>query len=365
MATLSLNTIYHHEKELKYLPFLIESLQAQSFRDFEVIILNNGLSEAVFKKIIDAYGKIGVNVRVIQSPTNIGFAGGQNLLFKDTTAPYLMMLNNDMYLMPNVLENCVNFLERHKEVFGVSARLMRWDFSIVENLPADLPPSARAEKGFTNYIDAIGIRLLRNRRAVEWLTREEWKADSDNPHVAKLFQQTLVEVFGVSGALPVFRTSALKNVLLPGGDIFDPTYHSYKEDLDLAYRLRNAGFTSYILLDTTTYHDRTGAGPKGLSDWAAAQNKMYQTDYVRFHSYKNHLRTLYKNEYWQNFLLDFPYIFWYELKKFGYMLFLKPSLLFRGWFEMIKNFGYTRAARKAIKASRKMHWRGLRRWFYV
>ena len=365
MATLSLNTIYHHEKELKYLPYLIDSLKKQSYQDFEINILNNGLSSEVFSKIETAYRELGVNVRVLSSPTNIGFAGGQNLLFQETSTPFVMMLNNDMYLIPNVLQNCVDFLERHKEVFGVSPRLMRWDFAAVEASPVSLSVFERATIGFTNFIDAIGIRLLRNRRAVEWLTREEWAENSPNPHVTKLFKQTMVEVFGVSGALPVFRTSSLQNVLLPCGDIFDPTYHSYKEDLDLAYRLRNAGFTSYVLLDTVTYHDRTGAGPRGLSDWAAAQNKKYQTDYVRFHSYKNHLRTLYKNEYWQNYLLDFPYIFWYEFKKFVYMLFVKPNILFKSWFEIIKNISYTRRARRAIHASRKMHWRGLRRWFYV
>ncbi|HOX60402.1 MAG TPA: glycosyltransferase [Candidatus Magasanikbacteria bacterium] len=365
MATLSLNTIYHHEKELKYLPFLIESLKRQTFQDFEVKILNNGLSTEMFSKVENAYRTLGVNVEVVQSPTNIGFAGGQNLLFKKTSAAYVLMLNSDMYLMPNVLQNCVDFLERHREVFGVSVRLMRWDFAIVEAAMAVGSISERAGLGFTNFVDAIGIRLLRNRRAVEWLTREEWVGDSANPHVAKLFQQTMVEVFGVSGAMPVFRTSALQNVLLPGGDILDPTYHSYKEDLDIAYRLRNAGYTSYVLLDTVTYHDRTAAGPRGLSDWSAAQNKQYQTDYVRYHSYKNHLRTLYKNEYWQNFLIDFPFIFWYELKKFGYFLFTNPGMIIRAWYEILKNGKYTYAARQAIKASRKTHWRGLRRWFYV
>jgi GT2 family glycosyltransferase len=225
---------------------------------------------------------------------------------------------------------------------------MRWDFEA---------------KQFTSDIDAIGIRLLRNRRAVEWLTRERWAKDSLSKDVCEMYDKKTIEVFGVSGAFPMYRKSALDKLLLPGGNIFDPTYHSYKEDLDLAYRLRNAGYTSYVLLDAVAYHDRTAAGPKTLGDVAAAKNKRLQSKYVRFHSYKNHLRTLYKNEYWQNFLLDSPFILWFELKKFVYYLLTSPLILFKSWWEIFIDFKYMREAKKAIHASRKMYWKGLRRWF--
>ena len=161
----------------------------------------------------------------------------------------------------------------------------------------------------------------------------------------------------------MLRKSMIDPLLLAGENLFDPTYHSYKEDLDLAYRMRIAGHTSYVLLDTVAYHDRTGAGPKSLRDSAAIKNKSKQSYFVRYHSYKNHLRTLYKNEYWQNFVLDFPFIFWYELKKFGFLLLTQPKIIILGLKELFQHQKYTRAARKQIKATRKMYWKGLRRWF--
>jgi len=219
-----------------------------------------------------------------------------------------------------------------------------------------------AKVGFTSQIDAIGIRLFRNRRAVEWLTKQTWAKDSDCQEVREIFDKQVQEVFGVSGAFPIYRKAITDKVLLPGDNIFDPTYHSYKEDLDLAYRLRNAGFVSYVLLDTVSFHDRTGAGPKAMSDFAAATNKVKQPYFVSFHSYKNHLRTLYKNEYWQNVLIDFPMIFWYELKKFGYLLVFSPTVIINGWLEIFKTWGYMQSARTAILKSRRLHWKGIRRW---
>ncbi len=239
---------------------------------------------------------------------------------------------------------------------------MRWDFDLVTSMQAG-NPLEKASRGFTSDIDAIGIRLLRNRRAIEWLTRQTWAKDSDSREVRAMFDRSIIEVFGVSGAFAMLRKSLIDNVLLPSNNLFDPTYHSYKEDLDLAYRMRNAGYTSYVILDVAAYHDRTGAGPKSMSDAAAIKNKHRQSRYIRFHSYKNHIRTLYKNEYWQNFLLDSPWIVWFEAKKFVYILCTEPGIIFGSWKEIFAHFKKLRAARRSITASRKMYWKGLRRWF--
>ena len=323
-----------------------------------MLVIDNGSDGDVLRLVEDNLKALNKPYHVLKQGVNVGFAAGHNVGYRETVAPYVLLQNPDMYLMPDALEKMVNFLDQHHDVSTVSARLMRWDFEA---------------KQFTSDIDAIGIKLLRNRRAVEWLTRERWAKDSESKDVRDMYDKKLVEVFGVSGAFAMYRKSAIDKLSLPDfakatqgkprNNMFDPTYHSYKEDLDLAYRLRNAGYTSYILLDAVAYHDRTGAGPKTLGDFAAAKNKRSQSKYVRFHSYKNHLRTLYKNEYWQNFLLDSPFILWFEFKKFVYLLLTSPVILFKCWWEIIKNFKYTREAKKTIHASRKMYWRGLRRWF--
>ena len=348
MSKLSINLIVYSSKESAYIPHLFESLKKQTFQDWEMLVIDNKSGGNVLTLVEDNLKALNKSYRILKQDENIGFAAGHNAGYKETTAQYVLLQNPDMYLTPDTLEKMVNFLDQHQEVSTVSARLMRWDFEA---------------KQFTSDIDAIGIRLLRNRRAVEWLTRERWAKDSASKEVCEMYDKKTVEVFGVSGAFPMYRKSALDKLLLPGGNIFDPTYHSYKEDLDLAYRLRNAGYTSYVLLDAVAYHDRTAAGPKTLGDVAAAKNKRLQSEYVRFHSYKNHLRTLYKNEYWQNFLLDSPFILWFELKKLTYYLLTSPVILFKSWWEIIKNFKYTREAKKTIRASRKMYWKGLRRWF--
>ncbi|MBU0546184.1 glycosyltransferase [Patescibacteria group bacterium] len=347
----------------KYIPFLFASLKRQIFKEWELLVWDNASTDKTVEMVEKEMTVSGIKFRIIKSTENIGFSGGHNKLYKEVQTPYFLLQNVDMYLMPDALEKMVNFLDSHPETVSVAPRLMRWDFEKVQadlNNGSDVVGAAKA--GFTSQIDAIGIKLFRNRRAVEWLTKQTWAKDSENADVREIFDKPVQEVFGVSGAFPIYRKSITDKVLLPGDCIFDPTYHSYKEDLDLAYRLRNAGFVSYVLLDTVSFHDRTGAGPKAMSDLAAITNKFKQPYFVAFHSYKNHLRTLYKNEYWQNFLIDFPVIFLYELKKFIYLLIFSPAVVLNGLWEIFKTWGYMRIARVAVLKSRRLHWKGIRRW---
>lgn len=361
MKKLSVNLVVYNGA--KYIPFLFASLKKQTFKDWKLVFLDNASTDNTMALVEKELADGTISAKIIKSDANYGFAAGHNRAYQESGAPYVLLQNVDMFLAPNTLENLVKFLDNHPDTGAVAPRLMRWDFSAVEAvLVGGAVTEDAAARGFTDDIDAVGLYLFRNRRAVEWLTRQKWAADSSNADVRRIFAKPVQEVFGVSGALPMYRREILQKNLLPGGNIFDPTYHSYKEDLDLAYRLRNAGYVSYVLLDTAAYHDRTGAGPKEMGDLAAIKNRTQQSYFVKYHSYKNHLRTLYKNEYWQNFLLDLPFIFWYEFKKFLFILFTSPSIILKGWKEIIKDFSYTRFARKSILASRKMYWRGIRRW---
>ena len=362
MKKLSINLVVYNGAP--YIPFVLASLKNQTFKDFEMIIVDNASTDGTVELVKKELDGSGIEYRLIQNNENLGFSCGHNQAHKETRTPYFAILNADMHLMADTLEKIVNFLDAHTDTAAVAPRLMRWDFALTRTAMEAMANREEAvRQGFTSQIDAIGIRLFRNRRAVEWLTRQDWAKDSASVDVQKIYDKNVLEVFGVSGAFVIYRKNVVDNVLLPGGNMFDPTYHSYKEDLDLAYRLRNAGFMSYVILDAVVYHDRHGAGPKQMSDWAALKNKSSQSFFISFHSYKNHLRTLYKNEYWQNYLIDFPLIFWYELKKFNYLLLTNPKVVFKGWAEIIKNFKYTREARRAVVKSRKMYWKGLRRWW--
>ncbi|MBP6859493.1 MAG: glycosyltransferase [Candidatus Magasanikbacteria bacterium] len=330
----------------KYVPFLFDSLRKQSFKNWELLVIDNnstdGMVEAMKKELVN----FSVQHELVENKTNLGFAGGHNMAFKKTNGEYILMLNQDMYLTSDCLEKVVTFLDNNSSLAVVSPRLMKWNF---------IESDKNLVNSFTNQIDTLGLQVYRNRRVVEQYTGQQWEAVKN-----KLHNLDLLRVFGVSGALPVFRRSALQEVVFPeDGTVFDESYHAYKEDVDLAYRMAALGLQAGVLLGAVAYHDRSAAGPKQASDRAAAHNKKGQSQWVKYHSYKNHLMTLYKNEYWQNVTLDFPWILWYELKKFVYFLIFDRAVLV-GLREVWVLRKILKKKRNFIKHARKLNWREVR-----
>jgi len=72
--------------------------------------------------------------------------------------------------------------------------------------------------------------------------------------------------------------------------------------------------------------------------------------------------TIYKNEYWQNWLLDAVFIKWYELKKFIYFLLFDRSVL-KGLGEIWQLRKDLKTKRLKIKQLRKISWKEMRQWW--
>ncbi|EKE05928.1 MAG: Glycosyl transferase, partial [uncultured bacterium] len=217
----------------KYIPYLFESLKKQTFKDWNLLILDNGSTDNTINLVKKELNNLSVQNVLIESKTNIGFASGHNFLYTKNDSEYILLLNQDMYLEEGCFAKLVEYLDKNNKVASASPRLVQWKFGEIE-------------KGFENSlsenIDTLGLKVFRSRRVVDLYTGQNWQ-EVKNSFVGKEEN----EVFGVSGALPIYRRSALK-VVEEGGLIFDTLFGSYKEDVDLAFRLCSAGFDSVVVL---------------------------------------------------------------------------------------------------------------------
>lgn len=362
MAKLSVHLVTWNGE--KYIPYLFDSLRKQIYKDWQLVILDNASSDKTLEKIKIEIKILSVQCRIIENQENKGFAGGHNQLFQKAvnseqiTSEYILLLNQDMYLEPDCLEKMIRFMNEHEDVAVISPRLMQWNFEKYKMINDE----CRIEDSKTDKIDSLGLKVFRNRRVIEKYTGKEWKRIKPKMMLSHRAKGEALEVFGVSGALPMLKVSALDAVKFSEGIFLDESYHSYKEDVDLAFRLQSAGYKAFVLLDAVAYHDRSAKGIEDKSDLDAARNKKKQSDFVKYHSYKNHLVTLYKNEYRQNFLLDFPWIVWYELKKFIWLLLFNRKVL-KGLSEIWKQRKDLKIKRSKIKDLRKISWKELRVWW--
>lgn len=188
MARLAIQVILYNSADT--IDDLKASLAAQTFRDFEVFYRDNSVEE------------------------NIGFAGGHALLYRQHHAPFVMLLNDDAKLDPHYLEHAMNRIESDERIASVTGLIYRWD-------------------GKT--IDTSGLEY----RCLARIVDRQTKAESG-------------EVFGVSGAVGLYRRSAIEKA----GGLFDPTWFMYKEDVDLAIRLKRAGFIAWFEPLAIAWHAR-------------------------------------------------------------------------------------------------------------
>src|SRR3989339_1426817 len=107
MSKLSINLIVFSAKESAYIPHLFESLKKQTFQDWEMIVIDNNSDGNVLSIVEDHIKALNKQYRVLKQGANVGFAVGHNVGYRETAAPYVLLQNPDMFLMPDVLEKMV------------------------------------------------------------------------------------------------------------------------------------------------------------------------------------------------------------------------------------------------------------------
>lgn len=322
----------------KFLPPLFSSLKSQTFQDWELLVLDNASSDDTLK-IIESEKTRFPNMKVFSESKNSGFSGGHNILFQKSDSEYVLILNQDVIFGDDVFDRLINFLDNNPEVASVSPRLMRIENNLKEGI-----------------VDSLGLTVDSRRRFSDRKAGEPWSLQSESAvRLGPCF------VFGVSATVAMYRRDSVRRAT--GGRLFDQFYFSYQEDIDLAWQLQLKGYSSAVLLDSVAYHERSVRDAnRGIL--STILNKQNQSEFVKYYSYRNHLATLYKNEQWQNFLLDSVWILWYELMKFIYLLIFDRKVL-KGLRELWSERDWLRIERKRIQSGAVISWKKIGQWLYL
>lgn len=99
----------------KYIRQCIESIQAQTFSDFELILVDDG-SEDVSGRICDEYAKRDARIKVVHKK-NGGLSDARNTGIELANSQYLMFIDSDDYIEKNMVE-CLyqNILETNSDI---------------------------------------------------------------------------------------------------------------------------------------------------------------------------------------------------------------------------------------------------------
>lgn len=302
MMTVAANIVTWNGR--RFLPALLRSLENQTVQPKRILIIDNGSVDGTIE-----YLREWPKIHVIRNNRNLGFAHGHNQGIALSDADAVLLVNQDLILDPRCIEQLVRELVDHPNIASVCPKVKRFTLN-----SGDL-----SEPVLTDTIDATGMILRRNRQAANLGEGRPDDGSFDQP----------AEYFGAPGVLPLYRKSALNDVAIGPNEWFDDDFTAYKEDVDLAWRLRWAGWGSRYAPKALAYHHRT-LTHHGDEIKNVIRTRRQRSPLLNMLSYRNHLLMLLKNERSGTFFPHLPYILLYEIRRLGYLLLREWSTL-KAW----------------------------------
>jgi len=326
----------------RYIFDCLESLSRQTFTDFSVMVIDNHSTDSTVKFVREHYP----TVSMLQNFRNIGFTKAHNQGIHLAKGEYSLILNPDVILAEDFLANLVSFADQHPEGGSFGGKILKLQSKAID----DDDQGGLRQVIKSEIIDSAGLQIYKSRRVVD---RGEGQRDEGQYNRPE-------PVFGISGACVLYRRSALNEVLIRN-EYFDNNFFAYKEDIDLAWRLRLYGFESWYQPAALCYHYR-GFGTAGRGFGKINRSRRSVSKLLRFYSFKNQHLLLVKNDQWLNLLLALPWFLLRELQVILYSLVFEP-FQWRGVILFFRQLPETFNKRRVIMAHRKVQPREIRKWF--
>ncbi len=346
---------------MKYLPEVLTSIARQTWTNRTLLIIDNASTDGSIEFVREHYP----DAVILRNSNNLGFARAHNqgiVYAKAHLQPvdgelFMLVTNPDIVMEPDYIEVVMEQMMRNSEAGSAAGKL----YKLYPGNAEEFSDSVRS-----NMIDTTGLRVYKSRRIVE-----RGAGEQDDAQFARN-----EEVFGVSGALALYRLRALEDVAETSGSwsgtspgamsgsvhYFDEDFFVYKEDVDIAWRLQLRGWSSLFIPRAVAHHHRAASGAEKASIVDLIRGRRRRSKTVNFFSCRNHLFLLAKNDHAMNTLLDMPRIIWYEARKFLYFLFLEPAML-RAYFAFFRLLPRMRRKRRWNMQRAKVGWREMRKWF--
>ncbi len=288
MMNVAVNIVTWNGKE--FLPFLLQSLRDQTVQPKRILVIDNGSIDGTLELLRE-----WPTIHVLRNNRNLGFAHAHNQGISLSDAEAVLIVNQDLILDSRCIERLVASLERDPTLGSVCPLIYRFSFSNDEVRTPIM----------SDTVDAAGLSIKRSRQAVN--------RGEGTKHV-----QFPPQTFGAPGVLALYRKDALNDVAW-NHEYFDDDFFAYKEDVDLAWRLRWAGWSCAYVESARAYHYRSVAHHND-SFIKVLRERPSRSPLYRTLSYRNHVLTMYKNETWRTFLPHIHLILAYEFQRFAYLL---------------------------------------------
>ncbi len=214
----------------------IEKLYASKLGKYtmEIIVCDNASTDGTDNMIKKEF----TDVVFIQNGGNVGFAAGNNPGIKKATGRYVLLLNSDTEVNKDTIATMIRFMDDHHAAGAATCKLLLMDGSMDPACHRGMPTPWN---GFTYY-----AKLEKLFPKVKWFS---------GYHQLYKKLDTIHEVDCISGAFFLVRRKVIETV-----GVLDEAYFMYGEDIDWAYRIKQAGWQIWFNPTVTTLHKKKQSG---------------------------------------------------------------------------------------------------------
>jgi GT2 family glycosyltransferase len=171
-------------------------------------------------------------VILIENKENIGFSKANNQAIKRAKGEYVLLLNPDTVVQEDTFERVVAFMDMHADAGGVGVKMIDGKGHFLPESKRSLPTPQVA------FYKMFGMATLfpKSKRFGKY-------------HLGYLDKNNTHQIEVLSGAFMMLRKAVLDKI-----GLLDEDYFMYGEDIDLSYRITQAGYKNYYFADTTIIH---------------------------------------------------------------------------------------------------------------
>jgi len=218
-----------------HLPSCLGALRAQTFRDVEVIVVDNASTD----DSVELLGREYPEAQVIRLDRNYGFTGACNTGLRAAQGEFLILLNNDTEAAPDWLAEVVAAFERHSGAGMVASKMLLFDRRDILHTAGDVFKTDGTPGN-----------------------RGVWEEDRG--------QFTEGPVFSANGGSAAYRKAMLDQI----GPLDEDFFFSC-EDVDLAWRAQLAGWHCVYAPRAVVYHKLSASGGGVTASFHDGRNFLY------------------------------------------------------------------------------------------
>ena len=194
----------------------------------EIFVVDNNSVDGSIKMVRDKFP----GVKLIENKDNKGFSAANNQAIRAATGEYILLLNPDTIVEDDTLNKVLEFMDIHADAGGLGVKM-------IDGKGKFLPESKRGlPTPLVSFFKVFGLSALFPKSKL-----------FGKYHLGYLDQDSTHTVDVLSGAFMLLRRKVLEKT-----GLLDESFFMYGEDIDLSYRITQAGYKNYYFPGTRIIH---------------------------------------------------------------------------------------------------------------